>query len=894
MTWRITCPQGHQHDFEDRDEVTVPGLVCPTCDPPYDDPPPPRPLPGGRRLRGLFDAGYPATPVRRDSSGGGGAGMPEVPGYEILGQLGQGGMGVVYRARQQSLKRLVALKLIQAGLDGGEHLARFRAEAEAAARLQHPNVVPIYEVGTYQGRPYLALEYAAGGSLADALNGTPLPAAEAARLTATLARAIHYAHERGIVHRDLKPANVMLSFSGRPPGGASFAPPGGRPLNEVFPKIADFGLAKHLDRDGSGDGPTRTGAVLGTPSYMAPEQAMGRGKEVGPAADVYSLGAILYELLTGRPPFKAASSLETLEQVRAQDPVPPRRLRAGLPADVQTVCLKCLEKDPRRRYATAAELADDLDRFLDNRPSLARPAGPGERLGKWARRQPALAALVGVSALAVLVLLGVMAWFNARLRAQVVRAEAGEQAALKQRQRAEFNYRKARDMSNAMLARVRDRQLAGIPRLGELRRGLQEDALAFYQGVLLDLDDPDPAVRADAAAAYYQAGEIQANFGQTAAAAENLRRAREIYERLVQEDSERAEHRRALANTYNALGYVAEDRPQEAERCFINALAQRERLAGDHPDDPQALGELAQGHFSLARFYQFAGRRLKDAETHYRRSIALRQEVLQRTPTDAALQQALAETDMMLGLLLSTTADRHREAEETYGEARTLLEGLVRGPTATLGAKCSLVATYTNLGNLLHATGRTAAGLALMEDGSRLIQDVLRQEPGLTSAREQAVNLFGSRAGIYGQTKRYAESVPDWDRVVELADEPDRRGYRITRAAVRALTGDHASAAAEAKELAAAPLSGADWYNLACACSHCAAAAERDPALSAAERARLKGEYAGLALDYLRRCRAAGGLGEPDLAHQLTTDTDLDAVRPLPGLQKLLKEVQAR
>jgi formylglycine-generating enzyme required for sulfatase activity len=302
-----------------------------------------------------------------------------VPGYEILSTLGRGGMGVVYQARQTKLGRLVALKMILAGAHAGEaELARFRTEAEAIARLQHPHIVQIHEVGDHGGLPFFSLEFCPGGSLEKKLAGTPLPPGEAAALVETLARAMQAAHEKGVIHRDLKPANVLLAEDGTP-------------------KITDFGLAKKLDEVGQ----TATGSVMGTPSYMAPEQAGGKSAEIGPAADIYALGAILYECLTGRPPFKAASPLDTILQVVTDEPVPPRQLNAQVPADLETICLKCLSKEPARRYASAEELANDLQRFQASEPIRARPVGAVERTWKWARRRPALAALLGVVLLAL-------------------------------------------------------------------------------------------------------------------------------------------------------------------------------------------------------------------------------------------------------------------------------------------------------------------------------------------------------------------------------------------------------------------------------------------------------------------------------------------------------------
>jgi hypothetical protein len=330
----------------------------------------------------------------------------------VLGVLGRGGMGVVYKARQLQLDRVVALKMIRAGGHAGpEELARFRREAEAVARLQHPNIVQIHEVGEHDGLPFFSLEFCESGSLADKLDGTPQSPREAARLVETLARAVQAAHERHIVHRDLKPANVLLAADGTP-------------------KVTDFGLAKKLD---AGDNPTVSGAILGTPSYMAPEQAGGRSKEVGPAADVYALGAILYELLTGRPPFLAATMMDTLARVCADEPVPVRRLQPGVPRDLETVCLKCLEKDPTKRYASARDLAEDLRRFGAGEPVRARPVGVVGRGWRWGRRNPAVAGLLAAVAAALLggtaaaTLFAVRADANAR-RANTERDRADEEA----------------------------------------------------------------------------------------------------------------------------------------------------------------------------------------------------------------------------------------------------------------------------------------------------------------------------------------------------------------------------------------------------------------------------------------------------------------------------------
>jgi serine/threonine protein kinase len=291
---------------------------------------------------------------------------PVLPGYEIVEEIGRGGMGVVYKARQTRLNRFVALKVLLAGSHAGPKTrARFRAEADVVARLQHANIAQIYDILEQDDQVYLALEYVGGDSLAKRISGRPQPVDWSIRLIKDLADAVEYAHARGIVHRDLKPGNILLTEDG-------------------VPKIVDFGLAKRLDAETS---TTKTGTVLGTPDYMAPEQADGRVHEIGPATDVYALGAILYELLAGRPPFRAEAIVRVLDAVRFQKPAPPRAGRPEVSRDLETVCLKCLEKEPAKRYASAAGLAADLGRVLAGEPIRVGAASRLQRLRDWFRRR---------------------------------------------------------------------------------------------------------------------------------------------------------------------------------------------------------------------------------------------------------------------------------------------------------------------------------------------------------------------------------------------------------------------------------------------------------------------------------------------------------------------------
>ncbi|HEV3384527.1 MAG TPA: serine/threonine-protein kinase, partial [Gemmata sp.] len=380
---------------------------------------------------------------------------PAPPGYELLGEIGRGGMGVVYKARQNGLNRLVALKVILAGGHASAtQRSRFLHEAEAVAAITHSGIVGVYEFGTWESQPYMALEFCPGGSLADKLKGTPLPGRDATILIERLALAVAVAHDKGIVHRDLKPANVLIASDGTP-------------------KIGDFGVAKIADTQ---EGLTATGAIMGTPSYMAPEQARGDAKKVGPPADVYALGAVLYECLTGRPPFKGASPAETILQTLNQEPVSLRALNPLVPVDLETVCLKCLDKDAARRYTTAKALADDLHRFLEGLPVIARPVGPMGRMQRWVRRNQVVTGLLGVIVLAVLT--GTTATYIKYRDEAAQRDVAVQEAAAKERALGELRN------TLAALEKKTEEQKQTLMRLTE-EKAASEDA--FLRGLLRPL-----------------------------------------------------------------------------------------------------------------------------------------------------------------------------------------------------------------------------------------------------------------------------------------------------------------------------------------------------------------------------------------------------------------------
>ncbi len=824
-----------------------------------------------------------------------------VAGYEIVSILGRGAMGVVYKARQRGLDRLVALKMILSG----EHasaadLGRFQAEANAVAQLQHPGIVQIFEVGEDAGRPFFSLEFVDGVSLHKKIQGTPLPPKEAAALLEKMAEAMAYAHQRGVIHRDLKPANVLLTSAG-------------------VPKIGDFGLAKRFEEDESGL--TKTGTVLGTPSYMSPEQASGLNEEVGTVSDVYSLGAILYDLLTGRPPFRGTSVMDTLQQLRTREPVPPVQLQPGVPRDLETICLKCLQKDRGKRYASAADLAADLRRFLNGEPILARPVGRAERLWRWCRRNPGKALAGAAAVMGVLIYAASVSVLAGMLSVQKSEAVQAKNEAVEAKNLADANAAEAkrqeiiakneteivRDTSNASIngmvdmvskvhAALQSKRLSvnAGPEVLKLRSDVLADLRKSLSKVSQNIQRAGSYTYADMLAAELL-GNLLMKLGQSKEPREIFEAAQKSALQRVERDPNDDKARGNLGVMEQRLGDVDLDMDGDARSArahFIAARDLHEEIArapksgvftpiGIHVtvahDDirlGRALVALGQADEARRYFQEALNYFTEWHETELRTNPEKKQ---------AERLSYLMLAHMWLGIA-SWNLNDVKGADEQFAESLAIGRRLVKESPNYLPFKVDLAEVLGAYGDALLRFGKTEEARKQYAEALETLNEVLKKRPD-DIAQQPLLALTHERLGIVSALlNNTAEAKQHNLEAMKLRKElwqiePSNLSRQIGFVVTMARAGDQANAARLATTIRPRMVQSPELMLQVARCfAICSAgAAERD-------------KYVGEAHSAL----VAGTEGDFKDAFAIQTDPDFMAIRDEAGFKEQIARIKAR
>jgi serine/threonine protein kinase/tetratricopeptide (TPR) repeat protein len=808
-----------------------------------------------------------------------------VAGFEVLDVLGRGGMGVVYRARQIGLDRIVALKRLRVGaLANGEDLLRFRREAVALARVQHPNIVQIHDAGDQDGHPYLALEFVPGPSLREWLDRSPLPVQDAARLLAILARAVDFAHRHGIVHRDLKPGNVLLAAGpavqhptdGSPTealtaeDGTAFP---SRPSCGTFnPKITDFGLARLLDV-GADVEQTRSGALMGTPGYMAPELSRASAKQIGPAVDIYSLGAILYEALTGRPPFLAATAFATLELADTHDPPSPRRLQPCVPRDLETICMKCLRHDAAARYRTAADLAEDLHAFLGGRPIAARPVGRVENSWKWIRRRPALAALCFVAVVAVC--------------AAVTGTLAYQQKLRRQTEHAERNYRDAWRTIQGLLLKFEDPRAMDAGQHDQLRREQLRDAIPFFENILAETSPANIELRTDRLTAHLEMSRLCHELGRSSDAAQHLDEAIGALEALTADPAVKSDDLSLLGECYTRAATIRHDAGdlQGWRDNNIAAANVFERVVALQPAGVAQMLRLAECWMNVGFAYRDLNQFELAARSHAR-AHKLRRDVWELDRESSSRRCELAEVcfhqidvyrlynaDAVPGILREVDQLLTPLAASTFSDQRIALQ---------------VSRAFFRWGQIMK-TENSAAAVEKFDVTQRVLDDYLQRDPNSRQASWHLADAHSERAWIADSQGRHAEAIRHWDRAVDLApDASQLLNCRVQRALSLIRYSDRGRATQELEALLSEPaLSAAELVFLARNAAESIVGLRNAPALSGVSRVESSNRIAELAvgllgkaveLGYLRDHRADDLIAENPMFESLRMRDDFIAV----------------
>jgi serine/threonine protein kinase len=822
-----------------------------------------------------------------------------IPGFSIIREVGRGGMGVVYEAEELTLGRRVALKVLPVGaLNHRRHVERFRREAKAAASLHHTNIVPVFGVGEHAGQPYYVMEYIDGRGLDVVLKelrllrqdgsssrlgaalgplDAPAPAQSSgrdrtyflsvARIGLEVAEAIDHADRQGVLHRDIKPSNLLLDTAGSV-------------------RITDFGLAKMADSEDLTD----TGDIVGTLHYMAPERFQGR---CDVRSDIYSLGLTLYDLVALRRAFEASDRQQLIEKVLHQEPERLNRLAPKVPRDLETIIHKAIARAPEQRYATAALLAEDLRRFLDGRPILARPVRVWERSWRWCRRNPKLAAVSAALASTVLIattaFLGLTYRHNLELRAEVARTNA--KAALARR-----IYQQASSTSAAMLHLLEDPRFDGIPRLAEFQRDQRRVALAFYEEIQGTGDSIDSAVGMDTVRALGAVATLQRQLGQMDRAVEGLEKALDLIESLRPKQPDSIELLSLEVDILGKFGACCSELGQrkKAENSLGKAVELGKKLVDALPDDLPKQEQLAMAYNMYANL-MFVAHRYDEAMTYFHESTKIRERIDPAKLPGVTLR--LGETLSNEGLILWSLGN-NTDAEARFRRAEKTLRS-VPPEQRNLGGNVDL-----SLGTLkivwsgsLMSTARFEEAIVQVDSALPGVEEYLRKEPTDHIARDICLKLHGNRALVVTQLQKHVEAAKDWARVVELSPEPVKDEYRVRLAVELLLVNEQSHgneltlALAQAKFLKPMMknISGMDRYNLGCLYARCAKSVQADASVSPDQRSRLVEDHIKNALDWLRSAREAGLFNEKSTRDHAKKDEDLAILAEIADFRQIIE-----
>lgn len=663
-------------------------------------------------------------------------------GYELLGELGRGGAGVVYRARQAGLDREVAFKTLLAGSGASaQQLARFRHESLALGRLDHPHIVKIFDVGEQEGAPFLAMELVVGGTLGELLRLRPLEIDAAVRLLQSLADAVHAAHEQGVLHRDLKPQNILLHAA-----------------STDRPKIVDFGLSHLFQLDES---ITRTGDPLGTPSYMAPEQVLGDKQQLTRGCDVYGLGAIFYECIAGRPPFRGATALETMEMVLRQDPVPLRQVRPGLPRDLETICHRALEKDPARRYPSAAALRDDLAAFKASRPIVARPRSRTYRTALWVRRNPWPAAWCVTVALGLLA--GSIFLFVSRYRLAAERDRASQQYAV------------ARSAIWSMIQVADQRDSFQVPMLSELTLDQARHALRLFED--LAREAPSREADLDLARIRMHTGTLLLALGQTKEGESLMSLASERLTQLVDASTVSTDELQALLASQGklAVALITQRRLDEARHLLEPAIALAKRFQAAQPGNISLTSSVGwlYDHWATIGFHAQDPVEMKNAIVQ---AIDYHQQALKLDPKNQAQATQLAESRANLAQAECQLGDLSA-SEREFNAAIEVLESLTSPQAPNPRILIALAVARLNLSNVLAARENPEGAVETCTRGLQEVETLLAVEPNYADAREHRYQLYGNRGQYRAVLKEFDGAIADWQAAVDTATNDAIKPY---------------------------------------------------------------------------------------------------------------------